>query len=897
MNNEKWGKINEIFHAALDVEAERRLQFIEEESNGDKEIFAEVKKIVSAHEEAKSFIENPVANHALKILSDENIESIFAESKTLFAGQKIGRFEIVEKIGKGGMGEVFLARDDSLGRDVAIKILLPEFTTDLFRLKRFQLEAKTVSALNHPNILTIYEIGETEDFRFMATEFVKGKTLNQYLQTERKSLEILLKIAVQIVSALQIAHEAGIVHRDIKPENIMIRHDGIVKILDFGLAKLLENSSNLDSAIRNSHSTTPGLIMGTPNYMSPEQARGKDVDYQTDIFSFGVVLYEMLSGKLPFTGDTTGDIIASVLTEDPKSLSESNTEIPLALEKIVEKCLQKDIQNRYQTAKHLLQNLEEFSEDLQTKNILERTFTPNSEDSKTELLKKTTADNVEKKIVTGNIVASSNSLKKYLIAGLTAILIAFAGFFGYQNIFPSKQIESIAVLPFINESSNADIEYLSDGMTETLIKNLSNIPNLSVKARSSVFRYKDKETDLKKIASELEVQAVVTGRIIQRGEEIILSLDLVEASTEKNLWNERYIRKQSELILLQNEIAKDVSRNLKAKISGEETSKIANSGTANAEAYQTYLKGRYFLNKGTADAPQQALKYFQESVLLDSKFALGYAGIADSYSLIGTLMQSRTNSAETLPQAKTAAEKAIELDPNLSEAYVSLAWIKFRYDWDWVGAEKDFKKAIELNPNNAQAYQWYGELLSCIRRDDEAIAAYQKARDLEPFNLLMIWNLAKGYHDIGQFDKAISEVKKVYEMDKTFRRTYRILRQSYEAKKMYPEAFEIAVQEMELNKTSAEKIESFRKIYQSQGYETANKIRLQTELKEDKNLNASLKAVYYRSLNDKENMLYWLEEAYKEKQSGVLYLKLANYDFMKDDSRFQELLRKMNFPQ
>lgn len=893
MNAEKWAKINELFHSALELEADKRLQFIKTGSGDDDEIFAEVKKLISTHEEAKNFIRNPMAEDALKVLSNQNNSTILTAEKNLLSGKNVGHFEIISPIGKGGMGEVFLGHDKSLEREIALKILPQDFTLDSSRVSRFIREAKAASALNHPNILTIHEIGEFNGTHFIASEYINGQTLTTFLSQEKLTIKKILQIAIQIVSALQTAHEAGIAHRDIKPDNVMIRQDGIVKVLDFGLAKLLENSNNHKSRIPSPKFTIPGLIMGTPNYMSPEQARGKDIDFQTDIFSFGVVLYEMLSGKLPFQGESVNDIIAAVLTKQPEPLNE----IPPELAKIVHKCLQKDKQNRYQTAKSLLQDLEEFSEDLQIQSRLEKTFTPNREEAKTQVLNLTTVDENQQTVVTENIGIQSKSLKKYLVAGLAAILLAVAGFFGYQNLYPSKQIESIAVMPFVNESGNAEMEYLSDGMTETLIKNLSNIPNLSVKARSSVFRYKGQETDLKKIALELNVQAVVTGRIIQRGDEITLSLDLVEAATEKNLWNERYTRKQSDLVSLQNEIAKDVSINLKAKLTGAETDKITNSGTTNPEAYQSYLKGRYFLTKGTIDAPQQSLKYFRDAVALDPKFALGYSGLADCYTLLGTMMQARATPEETMPQAKTAAEKAIELDPNLSEAYVSLAWTKFRYDWDWAGAEKDFKKAIELNPNNAQAHQWYGEFLSVQRRDEQALVEFKKAVELEPFNLLMQWNYAKAFNDFGRYREALPEIKKVYEMDKNFQRAYRVIRQAYAANGMEAEAFDIFIKEGELRKEPPEKLEFFRKMYREKGYQETMNWFLKNVLIADKNTNTAAKAVYYASLKDKENTLHALEEAYQQRLAGVLYCRFVGYDFLKDEPRYQELLRKLNFPQ
>jgi eukaryotic-like serine/threonine-protein kinase len=435
MKDEKWAKINELFHDALDVEVDERLRFIQENSNDDAEISAEVLKLVSAHEQSNSFINNPIANDAFKVLSNENTATIIAEP----IPTKIGRFELINLIGKGGMGEVFLARDESLERDVAVKILPSDFTADSSRVSRFIREAKAASALNHPNILTIYEIGEFDGTNFMAAEFVNGKTLNNYQQTEKKSLQKILKVSIQIASALQAAHEAGIVHRDIKPDNIMVRHDGIVKILDFGLAKLLENETQ-QLKIKDKNSTAFGLIMGTPQFMSPEQARGKKVDSRTDIFSFGVVLYQMLADKLPFSGETTSDIIAAILTKEAKPLPELNSEIPPELNKIVEKCLQKDAQNRYQTAKQLVQDLEEAKENLQLQNRLEKSFVPNLDEEKTRVLQVVTAEELQQ---THTQKITPKSYKSYILIGLAGFLIIASGYFGYQFFKPKSRFNSL----------------------------------------------------------------------------------------------------------------------------------------------------------------------------------------------------------------------------------------------------------------------------------------------------------------------------------------------------------------------------------------------------------------------------------------------------------------------
>ena len=429
-------------------------------------------------------------------------------------GSIINQYKIISPIGKGGMGEVFLAQDTKLDRKVALKILPSEFAEDKDRMSRFVREAKSASALNHPNIITIHEIGESDGTHFIATEFIDGKTLNDYKKDNPLNYKSALEIAIQIASALDEAHHAGIVHRDIKPDNVMIRANGLAKILDFGIAKLSASSTSASDSSEDATAikggTSPGMIIGTANYMSPEQAKGKVVDARTDIFSFGVLLYEMMAGKLPFEGETALEMIGAILHKEPKPLP---SDVPTEITKIINKCLRKNRDTRYQTIKDVGNDLRDVKQELELKNLMERSIVPNQDENKTQILKATTLDEINQ--TTTNQTVASKPKTKYLAAGLLILLLAVGGFFGYKYLSPTKQIESIAVMPFVNESKNEDVEYLSDGMTETLISSLSNLPNLNVKPRSTVFRYKGKETNPQTIAKELNVQAILNGKVVQ----------------------------------------------------------------------------------------------------------------------------------------------------------------------------------------------------------------------------------------------------------------------------------------------------------------------------------------------------------------------------------------------
>ncbi|MDQ3130676.1 MAG: protein kinase [Acidobacteriota bacterium] len=625
---------------------------------------------------------------------------------TLEAGKQFGHYVIRSPIGAGGMGEVFLAEDVKLNRQVALKILPEEFAEDAERMRRFVQEAKSASALNHPNIITIYEIGESGGTNYIATEFIGGETLTKKLASEPMKLITTLEISIQIVSALEAAHSAGIVHRDIKPENIMIRPDGLVKILDFGIAKLTEKkaeSVDAEAATAVQAGTIPGMIIGTANYMSPEQAKGKEVDARTDIFSFGVVLYEIMAGHLPFEGETAMEMIGAILHKEPLPLDKM--EVPPEIEKIIGKCLRKDRNARYQTIKDVFNDLKDVKQELEFQDKLERTVAPENQEPKTRILQATTADEIQH---TSTIEAAQNKPKanKLLAISLAVLLLSAIGFFAYRYFSSnSKQIESIAVMPFVNESGNADFEYLSDGMTETLISSLSQLPNLNVKARSSVFRYKGKDTNATTIGKELNVQAILNGRVVQRGQDLILYVELVDAATENSLWKQTYNKTMTNLVALQNDIARDVADKLKVKLSGIDEQKLVKNYTENNEAYQLYLKGRYHFGKRTKEDIQRGIEYFQQAINRDPNFALAYVGIADSYSAMPTYPY--ISPKEAMPRAKAAAQRALEIDPTLAEAHTALASVLAMYDRNWTEAEREFKRAIELNPNNADVLYRY----------------------------------------------------------------------------------------------------------------------------------------------------------------------------------------------
>jgi serine/threonine-protein kinase len=823
-------------------------------------------------------------------------------SEALSANANLAHYRIVKQLGAGGMGEVYLAEDTRLDRKVAIKLLPAEFTQDVDRVWRFIQEAKAASALNHPNIITIYEIGEVDGTHYMATEFIDGQPLRQSIVSEHLTHGVALEIAIQIASALAAAHEAGIIHRDIKPENVMVRRDGIAKVLDFGLAKLTERPSSevdTDAATKAKVTTDPGAVMGTPQYMSPEQARGQKVDARSDIFSLGVVLYEMIAGRPPFDGVNALDLISAILQKEPQPLKSHVAEIPPELQRIVGKALRKDREDRYQTARDLLADLKDLKEELAFAAKQARA-------GQTERHEVVTAP-AEALPTTGGAAAPMTSSAKIILGeikrhklGVTLALVmllaavAALGYFAFNLRQTSGPIESIAVLPFVNASGNADVEYLSDGMTETLISSLSQLPKLNVKARSSVFRYKGKEFDLPKIAQELKVQAILNGRVVQRGEQLTLSLELIDAQTENVIWSESYNRQQTDLVSLQSEIARDVSTKLKARLSGADQAKVAKTYTTNAEAYRLYLQGRFYWNKREEREFRKAIEYFNQAVALDPNYALAYVGLADAYaSLSGFGFMPPT---EAIPKARDFAHRASSLDDSLAEPRATLGYLLVQYEYDFAGSEREFKRAIELNPNYAMAHQWYGEMLSNVGRFDEAAAEYRRNLEIEPLSLPDNWAYGRFLYYARRFDDALAQLMKTIELDPGFARAHRTLSEVYWVRGNYANAVEARARFFEL-RGEPEKATLIRETFAKVGW--SGYLRLVTAenspLKESNNNWALAKA--YLALGEKDKALAELNKAYENRISSVIWFKTdPQLDPLRDDPRFQELLRKIGFP-
>jgi serine/threonine protein kinase/TolB-like protein/Tfp pilus assembly protein PilF len=836
-------------------------------------------------------------------------------------GTKLGRYEIRSQIGAGGMGEVYLAHDTQLDRTVALKILPENVAADRTRLQRFVQEAKAASALNHPNILTIFEIGHTDSTHFIATEFIEGETLRQHMRGAHMKLSEVLNVAIQIADALSAAHEAGIIHRDIKPENIMLRRrDAYVKVLDFGLAKLIEQplvAVDTEAATKSLFQTDAGVVLGTVIYMSPEQARGSKVDARTDIWSLGIVLYEMVAGCLPFEGSTTSEILASILNEKaPPPLARFAREVPAELERIVEKALRKDREERYQTSKDMLLDLRRLKHKLEVDAEIERTAPPDfrgtageakpsgdQEGVSTAQASAAQAATLESARTASSAEYVHTEIRRHkrgallLLAALVAVTAAVAYFAYWRSAGEggAGQIRSIAVLPFTNADGNPDAEYLSDGISESLINSLSQLPGVKVIARSSSFRYKGKEVDPQEVANALGVEAILTGRVVQRGDNLLISAELVNASDKTNVWGDQYNRKATDVLQVQSEISREIAEKLRLRLTASARQQLAKPETANPQAYELLLKARFYRDKGGSENEKKAIEYLKQATAVDPGYAPAYAQLSEGYRAL--VVQSVLDPKVGMPQAEAAARKALELDESLANAHFALAGIKLD-GWDWATAEREYKRAIELNPNLQKAHGGYSRYLSVMGRHDESLAEIKRTRELDPLSPIANTAVGERLRYARQYDQAIEALKKTLERDQNFPNMYFSLGHVYMAKGQYAEAIAAYQEAIRLGRDT-----SSTNIYLGAAYarggerERAQAIlkRLQTS---NEYVSPAQLAVLYAALGEREQAFASLEKAYVARDLVLQFLGVdPAYDSLRSDPRFQDLLRRVGLPQ
>jgi eukaryotic-like serine/threonine-protein kinase len=796
--------------------------------------------------------------------------------------QTISHFRITEKLGAGGMGVVYKAVDTRLDRPVALKFLPDNMAQDSQALERFRREARAASALNHPSICTIYDIGAQEGRTFIAMEFIDGETLRAHIHGKALPLEETLKLGIQIAEALDAAHAEGIIHRDIKPANILVTKRGQVKVLDFGLAKLVpkgiarahgdggSNSGDESNSEAPDSTSIVGIISGTPSYMSPEQVRGDNLDPRTDIFSLGLLLYEMATGRQAFSGSTGGAIIEAVLTRSPVPARSINPDIPPELEEIINKALHKDREQRYQDAADLRADLQR----------LER-GTDSSWRVTQENTESASISNASRLQSTGEHRAGNSTSQT---ATLRAVRV-------------SKIIDSLAVLPFENASRDPEHEYLSDGIAGSLINILAIIPKLRVMAQSTVFRYKSRALDPQAIGRELNVRAVLTGRIMQSGGSLRIGAELVDVATGSQLWGAQYDRKPGDILAIQDEISNEISEKLRLKLTRAEKKRLTKRQTDDPEAYRLYLKGRHHWNQWTEDGFYKAIEYFQQAVEKDPAYALAYTGVADSYVLLG--WNSYLPPKAAFPKAKIAALRALQLDPHLGEAHTPLSAVYWLHDWQWQEAEMEFKRSMALSPAHPTASHWYAEFLMTMGRHEEAIARIKSSQELDPLSLIISVAHGWSFYHARRYDDAIEQLRRTVELDPHYPMTYWIL--GLLLRKMGN--YELAIAEGEKGVKLSGGSYLMRAAL-AQTLATAGRRNEAIQILDDLTKLAAQKYVapyffagIHIGLGDSDRAIECLEKSYEEHSHWLLYLHLdPGMDALRSNPRFQDLLQRVGLP-
>jgi len=789
-------------------------------------------------------------------------------------GQTISHYLMVEKIGSGGMGVVYKAKDTRLVRFVALKFLPEEVAHDSQALARFRREARAASALNHPGICTIYDIGEQDGRAFMAMEFIDGETLRSHIHRKALTLEEILKLGIQIAEALDAAHAEGIIHRDIKPANIFVTKRGQAKVLDFGLAKLVPKglaSGNADFGGESPESNSiVGIISGTPSYMSPEQIRGDDLDPRTDIFSLGLVLYEMATGRKAFGGGTGGTIIEAVLTRPPVSVRSISLDIPPRLERIIDKALEKDRGRRYQHAADMLADLQQLKRD-------------------TDLGRRDREADAESVLISTASPLSSTGKRR----SQTSTVQTGA----YRPERVSKIIGSLAVFPFENVSRDPENEYLSDGIPGSLINILATIPRLRVIAQSTLSRYKGRQIDPQAVGRELNVRAVLTGRMMQSGGSLRIGTELVDVATGAQLWGAQFDRKPGDIFVIQDEISNEISGKLRLQLTRAEKRRLIKRHTEDAEAYRLYLKGRHHWNRWTEEGFYKAIGYFQQAVEKDPSYALAYTGLAESYVLLG--WNSYLPPKDAFPKGKAAAIAALQLDPGLGEAHTPLAAALWLYDWQWQEAQTEFKRSLELNPSYPTASHWYAEYGMTMGRQVEAIAKMKNSQELDPLSLII--NVAIGWasYMARRYDEAVEQLLRTVELDPNYPVTYWILGLLYRITGRYELA--IAAGEKGVNLSGGSPLMRAA-LAHTYGISGKAKEALQvlddlTKLAKHKYVAPHFLAGIHIGLGENERAMEYLEKSYEEHSHWLIYLHLdPSMDALRSNPGFQELLRRVGLP-
>lgn len=914
MNQDRWQQIESLYHSALELLEAERAMYLTHACADDAELRAEVESLLAEAEQEDSFLNKPAMTLGLSLLADSEAESL--------SGQQFGAYKILERLGRGGMGDVYLAEDPRLERLIALKLLPAYLTEAPDSIQRFRQEARAASAISHPNVAHIYETGVEHGRHYLAMEYIEGLTLRQLLKRERPTLLAAIEIALQVANALGAAHEVGVVHRDIKPENIMVRGDGYAKVLDFGLAKLSEARGQSGARRVSSGSsldTTPGMIMGTTPYMSPEQARGQVLDARTDIWSVGVVLYEMLAGRKPFEGETPSDISAAILLKDPPPLEVGDSVQPI-LETIVSTALHKNPAERYQTAQDLARDLKRARRELE---FIERWQAPSdsslpaanleAQSARAELnLSSATLDSSSARAGTTDWWDRQSQLMRTILTASVIGLLTFimGGAVKYfsdsrsaarsaQPAAPANQpnkFTSLAVLPFANESGDEKLDYLSEGLAEDLIRDFGQNTALRVIALSSA-RKVAKETRDEQIKRMLGVGAVLRGKVRLQDNQIVIEAQLIDANTGSIIWQDTYSTPPAQLLKLRNTMTVLLFTNLQGLLGEDKRIILSEYPTINNDAYKAYLAGKYARDRYDVAGSKRAVASLEKAVALDPRYSLAYVALADAYNLLGTFMGHLPDYYQA--KARATIQKALTLDDTLSEAHTSLAKMKMDYDHDWSGAEQEFKRAIQLNPGYSTAHHWYGEVyLSAMGRLRESIAELQIAHEIDPLSTGIITGLAWSYTGLHQYEKAVEECNKALELETQDSSIYLYRAMALMKLSRFDEAIADARRAFEVENTGSN-LASLGAIYGVAGKPDETR-KILAQIRADprfKDASPYDLAIVYAALGERDEAFRLLDAQMTTSSVDLLSIRIdPMLDPLRSDARFIELERRFNFP-